>query len=126
MWDVQAAESDRSRKARSRARASSLRLGRKSRWYGPASLITDLVGAAVPVALMLFAAHQPYAVPSGIFAGLAWTGVQLFRSRHAARGIGESRGTLPVLHDLFILLGVLAMRRTWPDSGPARAARRGP
>lgn len=126
MWDVQAAESDRSRKTRSRARASSLRMGRKSRRHVPASLITDLVGAGVPVALMLFAAHQPWAVPSGIFAGLAWTGVQLFRSRYAARAIGESRGTLPVLHDWFILLGVLAMRRTWPDSALARAALRGP
>lgn len=35
MWDVQAAESDRSRKSRSRARASSLWMGRKSRWYLP-------------------------------------------------------------------------------------------
>ena len=51
MWDVQAAESDRSRKARSRAR-SSLWMGRKSRWYLPACLITDLVGAGVPVALV--------------------------------------------------------------------------
>ncbi|MFC8261427.1 hypothetical protein ACFUNF_28405 [Streptomyces sp. NPDC057291] len=101
-------------------------MGRKSRRHVPASLITDLVGAGVPVALMLFAAHQPWAVPSGIFAGLAWTGVQLFRSRYAARAIGESRDTLPVLHDWFILLGVLTMRRTWPDSALARAARRGP
>ncbi|OIJ88267.1 exopolysaccharide biosynthesis polyprenyl glycosylphosphotransferase [Streptomyces colonosanans] len=108
MWDVQAAESDRSRKSRSRAR-SSLWVGRKSRWYLPASLITDLVGAGVPVALMLVATDQPWAVPSGVAAGLAWAGVQLFRSRYAARAIGESRGTLPVLHDWFILLGVLAM-----------------
>ncbi|MEU0837178.1 exopolysaccharide biosynthesis polyprenyl glycosylphosphotransferase [Streptomyces sp. NPDC056231] len=83
-------------------------MGRKSRWYLPASLITDLVGAGVPVALVLSAAHQPWAVPSGIVAGFAWAGVQLFRSRYAARAIGESRGTLPVLHDWFILLGVLA------------------
>ncbi|MFI6061062.1 exopolysaccharide biosynthesis polyprenyl glycosylphosphotransferase [Streptomyces sp. NPDC051286] len=84
-------------------------MGRKSRWYLPTSLITDLVGAGVPVTLVLSAAHQPWAVPSGIVAGLAWAGVQLFRSRYAARTIGESRGTLPVLHDWFILLGVLAV-----------------
>lgn len=108
MWDVQATESDRSRKARSRAR-SSLWMGRKSRWYLPASLITDLVGAGVPVTVMFSTAHQPWPVPSGIVAGLAWAGVQLFRSRYAARSIGESRGTLPVLHDWFILLGVLAV-----------------
>ncbi|MET8286428.1 exopolysaccharide biosynthesis polyprenyl glycosylphosphotransferase [Streptomyces sp. NPDC048448] len=84
-------------------------MGRKSRWYLPASLITDLVGAGVPVALTFFAAHQRRAVPTGIVAGLAWAGVQLFRSRYAARSIGESRGTLPVLHDWFILLGVLAV-----------------
>ncbi|MFC8238825.1 hypothetical protein [Streptomyces sp. NPDC057284] len=107
------------------AHSSSPRLGRNSRWYVPASLITDLVGAGVPVALMLFAADQPWAVPSGVFAGLAWTGVQLFRSRYAARAIGESRGTPLVLHDRFILLGVLAMGRTWPDSAPARATHRG-
>ncbi|MER5757101.1 exopolysaccharide biosynthesis polyprenyl glycosylphosphotransferase [Streptomyces sp. NPDC002088] len=87
-------------------------MGRKSRWYLPASLITDLVGAGVPVALVLFATHQPWAVPSGIVAGHAWAGVQLFRSRYAARVIGESRGTLPVLHDWFILLGVLAVGHT--------------
>lgn len=108
MWDVQATDSDRSRGARSRAR-SSLWMGRKSRWYLPASLITDLVGAGVPVASTFFTAHQPWAVPTGIVAGLAWAGVQLFRSRYAARSIGESRGTLPVLHDWFILLGVLAV-----------------
>lgn len=108
MWDVQAAESDRSRKARSRAR-SSLWMGRKSRWYLPACLITDLVGAGVPVTLVLSATRQPWAVPSGVVAGLAWAAVQLFRSRYAARAIGESRGTLPVLHDWFILLGLLAV-----------------
>ncbi|WP_112465934.1 exopolysaccharide biosynthesis polyprenyl glycosylphosphotransferase [Streptomyces triticisoli] len=84
-------------------------MGRKSRWYLPTSLITDLVGAGVPVALVLSATHRPWAVPSGIVAGLAWAGVQLFRSRYAARAIGESRGTLPVLHDWLILLGVLAV-----------------
>ncbi|MFI5977217.1 exopolysaccharide biosynthesis polyprenyl glycosylphosphotransferase [Streptomyces sp. NPDC051452] len=108
MWDVQAAESDRSREARSRARASLWR-GRKSRWYVPVSLITDLVGAGVPVTLVCVAADQPWAVPSGVVAALAWTGVQLFRSRYAARAIGESRGTLPVLHDWCVLLGVLAV-----------------
>ncbi|MFG2311913.1 exopolysaccharide biosynthesis polyprenyl glycosylphosphotransferase [Streptomyces sp. NPDC048566] len=84
-------------------------MGRKSRWYLPASLITDLVGAGVPVTVMFSATRQPWPVPSGIVAGLAWAGVQLFRSRYAARTIGESRGALPVLHDWFILLGVLAV-----------------
>lgn len=59
--------------------------------------------------MTFFAAHQRRAVPTGIVAGLAWAGVQLFRLRYAARSIGESRGTLPVLHDWFILLGVLAV-----------------
>ncbi len=108
MWDVQAAESDRSRKARSRGRAS-LWMGRKSRWYLPASLICDLLGAGVPVTLVFRAAHEPWAVPSGVVAGLAWAGVQLCRSRYAGRSLGESRGTLPVVHDWFILLGVLAV-----------------
>ncbi|MEU2155832.1 sugar transferase [Streptomyces sp. NPDC019396] len=74
-----------------------------------ASLITDLVGAGVPVGLMLYVTHQPWAVASGIVAGFAWAGVQSFRSRYAARAIGEDRGALPVLHDWFILLGVLAV-----------------
>lgn len=111
MWDVQAADSDRSRKARSRGHAS-LWMGRKSRWYLPASLITDLVGAGLPVTLTLYGTHQRWAVPSGVVAGLAWAGVELFRSRYAARVIGESRGTLPVLHDWLILLGVLAVVHT--------------
>ncbi|TLQ47192.1 exopolysaccharide biosynthesis polyprenyl glycosylphosphotransferase [Streptomyces marianii] len=84
-------------------------MGRKSRWYLPVSVTTDLVGAGVPVGLMFLVTHQPWAVPSGIVAGLAWAGVQAFRSRYAARAIGEDRGTLPVLHDWFILLGVLAV-----------------
>ncbi|MFD3491744.1 hypothetical protein ACFWWB_14435 [Streptomyces sp. NPDC058690] len=58
MWDVQAAECDRSRKARARVRASSLRLGRKSRRHVPASLIPDLVGAGLPVALMYGAPYR--------------------------------------------------------------------
>ncbi len=125
MWDVQATESERSRRARPRARWSSPRLGRKARWYVPASLITDLVGAGVPVALMLFGAHQPWAVPSGVFAGLAWTGVQsvplALRGPGHRRGPGHAAGAPRLVHPA----EVLAMRRTWPDSAPARAARRG-
>ncbi|WP_240529704.1 exopolysaccharide biosynthesis polyprenyl glycosylphosphotransferase [Streptomyces mangrovisoli] len=93
---------------RSRAH-SSLWVGRKSPWYLPVSVLTDLLGAGAPVTLLVLATHRPWAVPIGAVAALAWAGVQLFRSRYTARVLGESRGTLPVLHDWCILLGVLAV-----------------
>ncbi|MFJ6936597.1 sugar transferase [Streptomyces sp. NPDC101132] len=86
-------------------------LGDKARWYLPAALSSDLLGAGVPVALAFEASHQPRPVLCAVGAALAWTGVQTLRRRYSSRALGESRGALPVLHDWLILLGVLAVAR---------------
>lgn len=83
----------------------------KAGWYLPVALLTDLVGAAVPVALLLYRSGEPYALRSAFVAALAWTLVQFCRLRYAARTLGESRGALPVLHDWLILVGTLAVAR---------------
>ncbi|WP_030200502.1 sugar transferase [Streptomyces sp. NRRL S-87] len=95
-------------------------LGVKARWYLPAALTTDLLGAGVPVALVFNASDQPRPVGCALGAALVWTGVQALRRRYAGRALGESRGVLPVLHDWLILIGVLAVARaaTGESSAP--------
>lgn len=86
-------------------------LGDKARWYLPAAVTADLIGAGVPVGLVFEAAHQVRPGYCALGAALAWTGVQLLRRRYAGRVLGESRGVLPVVHDWLILIGVLAVAR---------------
>ncbi|MFF3858796.1 sugar transferase [Streptomyces sp. NPDC002209] len=93
------------------AAAPARRLGDKARWYLPAALTADFLGAAVPVGLVFQAAQQVRPVYCALGAALAWTGVQAVRRRYAARVLGESRGVLPVVHDWLILIGVLAVAR---------------
>ncbi|MER5727009.1 exopolysaccharide biosynthesis polyprenyl glycosylphosphotransferase [Streptomyces sp. NPDC002138] len=98
------------------------RLGDKARWYLPAALTADLVGAAVPVTLVFEAAEQARPVYCGLAAALAWVGVQALRRRYASRLLGESRGVLPVVHDWLILIGVLAVARVVTDESTPRMA----
>ncbi|AWZ06194.1 MULTISPECIES: sugar transferase [unclassified Streptomyces] len=86
-------------------------LGDKARWYLPAAVTADLIGAGVPVGLVFEAAQQVRPLYCALGAALAWSGVQLLRRRYAARVLGESRGVLPVVHDWLILIGVLAVAR---------------
>lgn len=86
-------------------------LGDKARWYLPAAVTADLIGAGVPVGLVFEAAQQVRPLYCALGAALAWSGVQLLRRRYAARMLGESRGVLPVVHDWLILIGVLAVAR---------------
>lgn len=86
-------------------------LGDKARWYLPAAVAADLIGAGVPVGLVFEAAQQARPWFCALGAALAWTGVQLLRRRYAGRVLGESRGVLPVVHDWLILIGVLAVAR---------------
>ncbi|MFB6518296.1 sugar transferase [Streptomyces sp. NPDC056401] len=83
----------------------------KARWYLPAAVAADLIGAGVPVGLVFEAAQQARPLFCALGTALAWTGVQLMRRRYAGRALGESRGVLPVLHDWLILIGVLAVAR---------------
>ncbi|MFI5760396.1 sugar transferase [Streptomyces sp. NPDC051563] len=83
----------------------------KARWYLPAAVAADLIGAGVPVGLVFEAAQQARPLFCALGAALAWTGVQLTRRRYAGRVLGESRGVLPVVHDWLILIGVLAVAR---------------
>ncbi|MEU7552645.1 sugar transferase [Streptomyces sp. NPDC044571] len=111
-----AAESVRS------AAAPVRRLGDKARWYLPAALTADFLGAAVPVGLVFEAAQQVRPVYCALGAALAWTGVQALRRRYATRVLGESRGVLPVVHDWLILIGVLAVARVVTGENTPRLA----
>ncbi|MEU2394678.1 sugar transferase [Streptomyces sp. NPDC007369] len=98
------------------------RIGDKARWYLPAAVTADLLGAAVPVGLVFDAAQQARPVYCAVGAALAWTGVQAVRRRYAARALGESRGVLPVVHDWLILIGVLAVARVVTGESTPRLA----
>ncbi|MEU6757531.1 sugar transferase [Streptomyces sp. NPDC046685] len=87
------------------------RLGDKARWYRPAAVAADFLGAALPVGLVFEAAQQVRPLFCALAAAVAWTGVQALRRRYASRVLGESRGVLPVVHDWLILIGVLAVAR---------------
>ncbi|MFE9257992.1 sugar transferase [Streptomyces sp. NPDC006879] len=95
-------------------------LREKARWYLPAALAADFLGAGLPVGLVFDSAGQPRALACALGAAVAWTGVQAIRRRYSMRALGESRGVLPVLHDWLILLGVLAVARaaTGESSSP--------
>ncbi|MFB6619699.1 sugar transferase [Streptomyces sp. NPDC085524] len=96
------------------------RLSDKARWYLPAALAADFLGAAVPVGLVFHAAQQVRPLYCALAAALAWTGVQALRRRYAARVLGESRGVLPVVHDWLILIGVLAVARVVTEEDTPR------
>ncbi|MET9321591.1 sugar transferase [Streptomyces sp. NPDC003038] len=102
--------------------APTRRLGDKARWYLPAAIAADFLGAAVPVGLVFEAAQQVRPAYCAVAAALAWTGVQALRRRYAARLLGESRGVLPVLHDWLILIGVLAVARVVTGESTPRLA----
>ncbi|MFD3323976.1 sugar transferase [Streptomyces sp. NPDC058701] len=96
------------------------RLGDKARWYLPAAVSADVLGAAVPVGLVFAAAEQVRPLYCALGAALAWTGVQALRRRYTARSLGESRGVLPVVHDWLILIGVLAVARVVTEEDTPR------
>ncbi|MFI1648906.1 sugar transferase [Streptomyces avidinii] len=100
--------------------APARRLGDKARWYRPAAVAADFLGAAIPVGLVFDAAQQVRPVYCALAAAVAWTGVQALRRRYASRALGESRGVLPVVHDWLILIGVLAVARVVTEEATPR------
>ncbi|MFF1367123.1 sugar transferase [Streptomyces virginiae] len=100
--------------------APARRLGDKARWYRPAAIAADLLGAAIPVGLVFDAAQQVRPLYCALAAAVAWTGVQALRRRYATRTLGESRGVLPVVHDWLILIGVLAVARVVTEEATPR------
>ncbi|GGT72029.1 sugar transferase [Streptomyces lateritius] len=87
----------------------------KAGWYPVLALTVDLLGVGLPTALVLHTERQPYAFTGAVVAALSWAGVRALRRRYTRRELGESRGSLPVLHDWLILLGVLAVLRAAAD-----------
>nr|WP_318036695.1 sugar transferase [Streptomyces chengmaiensis] len=81
----------------------------KARWYLPVALSVDMAVAAGSVGAVFDLARQPHPALSAVLASMAWAGVQTARGRYARVALGESRGALPVLHDWFILIAVLAV-----------------
>ncbi len=109
MWHVRTTETAAPGETRSRPVHPHPRA--KARWYLPAALFVDAAGVALPVASVLRAEHQPYALICAAVAAAAWVAIRSARRRYARRELGESRGSLPVLHDWLILVGVLAVLR---------------
>ncbi|WP_051722871.1 sugar transferase [Streptomyces albus] len=83
----------------------------KARWYLPAALATDILGAALPVTLVFAGTGQPHPVPAALVAAALWTVVRAARHRYGSEALGESRGVIPALHDWLTLLGLLAVVR---------------
>ncbi|MFJ8694834.1 sugar transferase [Streptomyces roseolilacinus] len=81
----------------------------KPRWYLPAVLGADAAVTAASVALVLGRAGQPYPLRTAAVATATWLAVRAFRRRYRTDELGESRGTLPVLHDWLILVAALAV-----------------
>lgn len=86
--------------------------GHKAAWYLPVALTADAVGAGVPAAVMLEASGQPHPLLCALAAAAAWPAVRAARRRYGAGALGESRGSLQVLGDWLVLLGVLAVLGT--------------
>ncbi|WP_327293381.1 sugar transferase [Streptomyces sp. NBC_01198] len=61
---------------------------------------------------MLRMAAQPHVLLCALAAAVTWPAVRAARRRYAVGALGESRGTLQVLGDWLVLLGVLAVLRT--------------
>lgn len=86
-------------------------LSDKARWYLPFALAVDLLGIAVPVALVFRSTGQPHPLVCAVAAAIAWIAVRASRHRYGADTLGESQGASPVLSDWLVLLGVLAVAR---------------
>lgn len=86
--------------------------GHKAAWYLPVAAAVDVLGAGVPGALALDAGGQPHALLSAVVAAAVWPAVRAVRRRYTAGTLGEGRGSLQVLGDWLVLLGVLAVLRT--------------
>ncbi|GHJ42040.1 exopolysaccharide biosynthesis polyprenyl glycosylphosphotransferase [Streptomyces sp. TS71-3] len=117
MRHVQASET-RTSPARTRpTRAPGPALGAKPRWYLPVALLVDVLVPGISAAVLVRPAAAPLRswATAALLASVAWPAVRLFRNRYASRALGESRGTLPVLHDWLVLLGVLAIVRVAAD-----------
>ncbi|MFG1806384.1 sugar transferase [Streptomyces sp. NPDC049040] len=61
---------------------------------------------------MLQVSHQSHPLLCALAAAVAWPAVRAARRRYTAGALGESRGSLQVLGDWMVLLGVLAVLRT--------------
>ncbi|MGW2014625.1 sugar transferase [Streptomyces sp. NPDC001927] len=114
MWHARTTETNSTGSAAG-SPAAATRSRTKAGWYPVVALTVDALGVGVPVALILRLQHQPYAYAGALVAALSWVAVRALRRRYARRELGESRGSLPVLHDWLILLGVLAVMRAAAD-----------
>lgn len=85
---------------------------KKSPWYLPVALATDVLGIAVPVLVVFGATGQPHPALSALMAAVAWLGVRACRREYVLPALGESRRVPPVLRDWLTLLGLLAVLRT--------------
>lgn len=115
MWHSRTAETTAEGRTGSRTRPVHPHLRAKAHWYLPFALTVDVAGVALPTTLMFHLNRQPYAAVCAAVAAAAWLSVRLVRHRYAARSLGESRGSLPVLRDWLILIGVLAVLRAAAD-----------
>lgn len=95
----------------------------KSRWYRPIALVTDALGAGLPVAFLFGSAHQPHTVVATLAVCVTWLGVLAVHQRYGRRWLGETRGLLTTLHDWLTLVGLLAVIRvvTGESSPPSVA-----
>lgn len=93
----------------------------KARWYAPAAVAVDVLGAGIPVFLVFTAGGQPHPLAAAMTASVAWPGVRAVHLRYTQRLLGESRGVLSTLHDWLTLAGLLAVVQVVSGVSPAPA-----
>ncbi|WP_329292176.1 sugar transferase [Streptomyces sp. NBC_01455] len=80
-------------------------------WYGLATVIGDVAGAAGPVYLAFELAGGTHAVAYAMVAAAAWLLVRGARDRYGDRRLGERDNVRPALQDWLVLVGLLAVVR---------------
>ena len=83
----------------------------KPLWYASAAVLSDTVGAAVPVYLAFLWMNGTNAVAHATVSATAWLLVRGARARYTEHRLGEGDNIGPALQDWLVLIGLLAVAR---------------
>ncbi|SEC02305.1 exopolysaccharide biosynthesis polyprenyl glycosylphosphotransferase [Streptomyces sp. 2231.1] len=97
--------------------------GTPSRWYIPASVCVDLVGASLPVAAAIVEVQEPHPLRLAAAAAVLWPLIRVVGKRYTPSAWGDGGGLRAVMRDWLVLVGALATLRVLcgGESVPAEA-----
>lgn len=107
IWVTSGTRTHRNREETFRPRGIGLR--DKPGWYVTTLLCVDSLVPTVTLAPVLEQTGQPASGMVTLTSTLTWLAVRGARRRYTRDEVGESRGTVPVLHDWLMTLGFLAV-----------------